>query len=57
MRNTNKNRSNKYSKAMILKLRTIIAIGVLISLTACSSYTSNLSESGLEIPIYPVVQF
>jgi len=44
-------------KNTILKLKTIIAIGALVSLSACSSYTANLSESGLEQPIYPVIHF
>ena len=57
MRNTNKNSSNEYSKAMILKLKYIIAIGVLISLTACTGYTLNSSEVGSVIPTYPVIQF
>ena len=57
MTNMMKKIPNDYSKAMLLKLKTIIAIGALISLTAFSSYTSNLSDSGLESPSYPVVHF
>ena len=66
MRNTNS--SNEYSKAIkessntminntLLKLRTIIAIGALISLTACTGYTLNSNEVGSEIPSYPVIHF
>ena len=57
MRNTNKKISNEYSRATILKLRYIIAIGALISLTACSSYTLHSSEPGLAVSSYPVIQF
>ncbi len=66
MRNTNS--SNEYSRTIkessntminntLLKLRTIIAIGVLISLSACTGYTLNSSEVGSELPSYPVIQF
>ena len=39
------------------KLKTIIAIGALISLAACTGYTPHSSEVGLVIPTYPVIQF
>lgn len=57
MRNTNKKISNEYSRATILKLRYIIVIGALISLSACSSYTLHSSEPGLAVSSYPVIQF
>ena len=63
MRNTNENSramkdsSNTVIYNKISKLRYIVVIGALISLTSCSSYTLHSSEPGLAVSSYPVIQF
>ncbi len=49
--------SNSMNRNSLSKLRVIMAIGALMSLTACSGYTSHLSEGVSAMPTYPVVQF
>lgn len=68
MRNISKNISNEYPKVLkepssnmihntLLKLRYVLVIGVIMSISSCAGYTVNLNESGSEMPIYPVIQF
>ena len=49
--------NNTVFNKSISKLKTIIAIGALISLSACSSYTLHSDEPGLAVSSYPVIQF
>lgn len=56
MFNKSKFNNTVFNKA-ISKLKTIIVIGALISISACSSYALHSSEPGLEIATYPVIQF